>query len=102
MSYFKFIVLLTHPKLAAIALPLSTSREGDVRWRTWGESTIKYDIKLLHLLRMIVNLILFSIFFPHSFFLLPLFTIQIIRNEKTQFTTINHSSINGFFADHIS
>lgn len=28
MSYFKFIVLLTHPKLAALALPLSTSREG--------------------------------------------------------------------------
>jgi len=28
MSYFKFIVLVTHPKLAALALPLSTSREG--------------------------------------------------------------------------
>jgi len=28
MLYFKFIVLLTHPKLAALALPLSTSREG--------------------------------------------------------------------------
>jgi len=28
MSYFKFIVLVTHPKLAALALPLFTSREG--------------------------------------------------------------------------
>jgi len=28
MSYFKFIVLVTHPKLAALALPLSTNREG--------------------------------------------------------------------------
>jgi len=28
MSYFKFIVLVTHPKLTALALPLSTSREG--------------------------------------------------------------------------
>jgi hypothetical protein len=28
MSYFKFIVLLTHPKLATLALPLSTRREG--------------------------------------------------------------------------
>ena len=28
MSYFKFIVLLTHPKLATLALPHSTSREG--------------------------------------------------------------------------
>jgi len=28
MSYFEYIVLLTHPKLAWLALPLSTSREG--------------------------------------------------------------------------
>jgi hypothetical protein len=28
MSYFKFIVLLTHPKLAPLALPLSTRKEG--------------------------------------------------------------------------
>jgi hypothetical protein len=28
MSRFKFIVLLTHPKLAELALPLSTYREG--------------------------------------------------------------------------
>jgi len=28
MSYFKFIVLVTHPKLAVLSLPLSTSREG--------------------------------------------------------------------------
>jgi hypothetical protein len=28
MSYLQFIVLLTHPKLAVLALPLSTSREG--------------------------------------------------------------------------
>jgi len=28
MSYFKFIVLVTYPKLAALALPLSTCREG--------------------------------------------------------------------------
>jgi hypothetical protein len=28
MSYLKFIVFLTHPKLAALALPLSTRREG--------------------------------------------------------------------------
>jgi hypothetical protein len=28
MSYFKFIVLLTHPNLARLALPLSTRREG--------------------------------------------------------------------------
>jgi len=28
MSHFKFIVLLTHPKLATLALPLSTCREG--------------------------------------------------------------------------
>jgi hypothetical protein len=28
MSYFKFIALLTHPKLATLALPLSTCREG--------------------------------------------------------------------------
>ena len=28
MSYFRFIALLTHPKLATLALPLSTSREG--------------------------------------------------------------------------
>jgi hypothetical protein len=28
MLYFNFIVLLTHPKLALLALPLSTSREG--------------------------------------------------------------------------
>jgi hypothetical protein len=28
MSYFKFIVLLTHPSLAWLALPLSTRREG--------------------------------------------------------------------------
>jgi len=27
MSYFKFIVLSTHPQLAALALPHSTSRE---------------------------------------------------------------------------
>lgn len=28
MSYFKFIVFMTHPKLAKLALPLSTCREG--------------------------------------------------------------------------
>ena len=28
MSYLKFLVLLTHPKLAVLTLPLSTSREG--------------------------------------------------------------------------
>jgi hypothetical protein len=28
MSHFKFIVLLTHPKLVRLALPLSTRREG--------------------------------------------------------------------------
>jgi hypothetical protein len=28
MSYFKFIVLLTHPKLTVLAFPLSTGREG--------------------------------------------------------------------------
>jgi hypothetical protein len=28
MSHFKFIILLTHPKLPALALPLSTGREG--------------------------------------------------------------------------
>jgi hypothetical protein len=28
MLYFKFIVLLTQPKLAQLALPLSKSREG--------------------------------------------------------------------------
>ncbi len=28
MSHFSFVVLLTHPKLAALAFPLSTSREG--------------------------------------------------------------------------
>jgi len=28
MSHFKFVVLLTHPKLAMLALPLSTCREG--------------------------------------------------------------------------
>jgi hypothetical protein len=28
MSDFKYIVLLTHPKLAMLTLPLSTSREG--------------------------------------------------------------------------
>jgi len=28
MLYFKFIVWLTHPKLATLAFPLSTCREG--------------------------------------------------------------------------
>ena len=48
MSHLKFVVLLTHPKLAMLALPLSTCRveRGDVRSRTWGESRIKYDNKL--------------------------------------------------------
>jgi hypothetical protein len=49
MSYFKFIALLTHPKLATLALPLSNCR--DLRKRTWGESRKKYDIKLFQLLR---------------------------------------------------
>jgi hypothetical protein len=31
MSYSKFIVLLTHSKLAVLALPLSTCREGGPR-----------------------------------------------------------------------
>jgi hypothetical protein len=30
MSYFKFIVLLTHPKLVQLAFPLSTCREGNL------------------------------------------------------------------------
>ena len=50
MLYFKFI-LWTHPKLAALVLPFSMSREwGDVRLRTWGESRIKFDNILFHLL----------------------------------------------------
>ena len=51
MLHFKFIVLLTHPKLAVLALPLSTCRRGDVRWRTWGELWMICDNKLFDLLR---------------------------------------------------
>ena len=49
MSYFRFIALLTHPKLAWLALPLSKRREGGIRWRTWGESRLIHDNKLFHL-----------------------------------------------------
>jgi hypothetical protein len=58
MLYFIFIALLTHPlpdnagqagKLAFLALPLSTCREGGVRWRTWGESRLIHDNKPFHL-----------------------------------------------------
>jgi len=50
MSYFKFIVLLTHPKLAVLALPLSTSREGARPPADVGWVMDKYDIKLFRLL----------------------------------------------------
>jgi hypothetical protein len=49
MSYFKFIVLLTYPKLAALAMPLPIVVRGDPEYSVWGEPRIKCDNKLFYL-----------------------------------------------------
>ncbi len=45
MSYLRFSIVLPHLKFATLALPLSTSREGEACKRTWGEPRIKHDNK---------------------------------------------------------